>query len=57
MFIISPYLFESRNKKKPLGDAVEDEPVEKKKCKGCLRRVDLDYAICPYCSSSEFYCL
>jgi len=57
MFVISVSLFQSKNKKNPSGNSVEDEPVEKKKCKGCLRRVDLEYVKCPYCDSSEFYCL
>ncbi|MCL2271202.1 MAG: hypothetical protein FWC19_00155 [Treponema sp.] len=28
---------------------------ESKKCKNCLRRIKLDYVICPYCNRSDFF--
>jgi len=32
----------------------ENETIENKKCKNCLRRIKLDYIRCPFCSCSNF---
>ena len=53
MFRILDYLFRPKNKKKPSGNLVSNEPVEKIKCKRCLRRYDSHYVKCPYCNYSE----
>jgi Zn finger protein HypA/HybF involved in hydrogenase expression len=36
------------------GELPENEPLETKKCKKCLRRVELDWVKCPYCKSGDF---
>jgi len=33
----------------------ENEPKETKKCKHCLRRIDLEYVKCPYCRCGDFH--
>jgi len=33
----------------------KNEPEETKKCKKCLRRIDLEYVACPYCRSGDFH--
>jgi len=33
----------------------ENSPEETKKCKKCLRRIDLKYERCPYCRSGDFH--
>jgi len=33
----------------------ENSPEETKKCKKCLRRVDLNHERCPYCRSGDFH--
>jgi len=48
-------LFRLKNKKNSSGNSLKDEPVEKKKCQRCLRRIDLKYERCPYCGSPEFF--
>jgi len=55
MFEILNSLFQSKDKKYSKDNSVENESVEKKKCKKCLRRVSFDYGKCPYCGCSEFY--
>jgi len=52
-FLIS--LFQPKNGKESSGNSVEAEPIEKRKCKGCLRRYDVDKPRCPYCGCYEFY--
>ena len=41
----------------PLSDRInpKSETTEKKKCKNCLKRIDIDFIRCPICRSSEFY--
>jgi len=53
MFGILDYLFCLKNKKKPSGNYVENESVEKIKCQRCLRRLESYYVKCPYCNCSE----
>jgi hypothetical protein len=36
-------------------NSLEEEQLEKKKCKKCLRRVELSFLRCPYCRGSEFH--
>jgi rRNA maturation endonuclease Nob1 len=55
MFKFLLFLFQFKNRKKTTDNSVEKEPVEKRKCKGCLRRYDADKPRCPYCGCYEFY--
>jgi Zn finger protein HypA/HybF involved in hydrogenase expression len=41
-------LFNRLSRKEPV-------PVETKKCKKCLMRIDLKYVTCPYCKSGDFH--
>jgi len=41
--------------KSAFGELPGNEPVETKKCKKCLRRVDLEYEQCPYCGYGDFH--
>jgi len=52
MFGILDYLFRLKNKKKPSGNFVDNEPAEKIKCLRCLRSFDSHYVKCPYCNCS-----
>jgi len=36
------------------GELSKNEPEETKKCKKCLKRVDLKYEKCPYCRYGDF---
>jgi len=54
MFQVFKNLFKSGNKKTS-GDSAEETPMEKKKCKKCLRRIGFEYDKCPYCGSSDFF--
>ena len=55
MLKILNYLFLPKNGKTPSGNPAEEEQVEKKKCRKCLRRVTIDHLRCPYCGGAEFY--
>jgi len=33
----------------------EKKHTETKKCKKCLKRIDLEYAKCSYCGSGDFH--
>jgi len=37
------------------GELSKKEPEETKKCKKCLKRIDLKYEKCPYCMSGDFH--
>jgi len=37
------------------GELSKDKPEETKKCKKCLKRIELKYVRCPYCMSSDFH--
>jgi len=37
------------------GEIEKNEPKETKKCKKCLRRIDLEYVRCPHCRSGDFH--
>jgi len=41
----------------PLSDDIDSESdtMEKKKCKNCLKRINIGYSRCPFCGCSEFY--
>jgi len=54
MFQIFNNLFRSRDKKTVSDNSVEEETMEKKKCKRCLRRIEFEYSKCPFCGCSEF---
>ena len=54
MFEIFNSLFGSKDKKNSVDSLAEQESAEKKKCKRCLRRVNLEFERCPYCRCSEF---
>ena len=54
MFKLISSLFRSKNGKESTDNSV-DEPIEKRKCKQCLRKYDADKSRCPYCGCSEFY--
>jgi Zn finger protein HypA/HybF involved in hydrogenase expression len=55
MLKILSYLFLPKNGKTSTDNFVAEDPVEKKKCKNCLRKVNLDYLRCPHCGGSGFY--
>jgi len=55
MLKILNYLFLPKNGKTSKDNSVDEEPVEKKKCKNCLRRINSDYLRCPHCGNSKFY--
>jgi len=46
-------LFRSKDSKMSSEDS--EELVEKKKCKKCLRRINFEFARCPFCGCSEFH--
>jgi len=52
-FLIS--LFRYKDWKESTSNFVEEEPIEKRKCKGCLRKYDIDKPRCPYCGCYDFY--
>jgi rRNA maturation endonuclease Nob1 len=35
-------------------EKIQEETTETKKCWNCLRRIKIDYAFCPHCSSKDF---
>jgi len=47
-------LFQPKDSKTSSDNSAEEEAVEKKKCKRCLRRINLDYSRCPFCGCMEF---
>jgi len=55
MFRISDHLFRLKNKKKLLGNSVDNKTIEKIKCQRCLRRFEAHYIKCPYCDYSELF--
>jgi len=54
MFNLISSLFRSKKRKESSDNSV-DEPIEKRKCKRCLRKYDVDKSRCPYCGCSEFF--
>ena len=55
MFNIFNSLLKLIKEKKSFNNFVGKESIEKKKCKNCLRLVDLERLKCSYCRGSEFY--
>jgi len=48
-------LFVFSTEKLASGELIKNEPVETKKCKKCLKRIDLKYVKCPFCMSGDFH--
>jgi len=47
-------LFNRSNGKSASVELSNNKSTETKKCRKCLRRVDLNYESCPHCSSRDF---
>jgi len=47
-------LFNRSGEKAASVELAKSKSAETKKCKKCLRRVDLNYESCPHCRSRDF---
>jgi len=47
-------LFNRSSGRSDSGELSKSKSAETKKCKKCLRRIDLNYEVCPHCRSRDF---